>query len=194
MTVVFDFVDPGSYLVQEILYPWEEDPDQADRRVNWLPLELRPPPSELISPDEAGWAALLQAMKEEATRLDLPFSPPDFVPWTRKAHELVFHLREVESDSAARQMIHRIFRAYFQDGLDLGRVDILVSLVDAAGFDAAEARTVLGVDRFQEAVEGARSEALERDFRGVPTLLLGNSRRLEGYHGPEELNAFLADQ
>lgn len=185
----FDFVDPGSYLVHELLERRLWGPEVGrEAPVEWIPLELRPPPTSLLATDDPGWLGMNQALAREAEDLDLPFSPPTLVPWTRKAHELALHAMEVMGPDSR---IHsRLFRAHFERGQDLGRVDVLIALAEEAGLDPAEARTVLGVDRFDPVVREAREGAAKLEIRGVPTLVRGDLR-LEGFNGAEEVTTFL---
>lgn len=187
VTFAFDFVDPGSYLVRELMgRRWGP---ALSERVRMLPLELRPPPRPLIPPGEPEWREMERSLARVAEAEEIPFDPPAMVPWTRKAHELALHARERDRED---RMVDLLFRGRFRRRLDLGRVDVLISLAEEAGLDGPEVRTVLGVDRFTPAVDDARAEALSGGIRGVPTLV-DRSRRLEGFRSPEELDAFLRE-
>ena len=182
----FDYVDPGSYVAAALLDRWARR-RPSPPHLTWEPLELRTPRAEPIDPADAGWDTLVGAMAEIAESEEIPFTPPDRIPWTRKAHELGFHAREkgcFESVHAA------LFEAHFAAGRDISRVDVLVELAGEQGMDPAEVRTVLGVDRFAASVEEARREALERGIRGVPTLE-SHTGTLEGLRRSDELYAFL---
>lgn len=183
LVFAFDFVDPGSYLIRVLSNRWMQR--SPDPRVRMLPLELRPPPRPVLAPSDPTWTAMERDLGQLAEREAVPFDPPGFVPWTRKAHELALHGVEAGVD------VHDLlFRARFEEGRDIGRVDVLVTLAGRAGLDEAEVRTVLGVDRFGPRVEAARAEARELRIRGVPTLLAGGER-LEGLRSMDELEAFL---
>ncbi len=189
----FDFVDPGSYLVHELL---RHEADQGDRRhsaIVYHPLELRPPPAPLQNPGAPEWMSMTRGLAETARELSLPFQQPGFIPWSRKAHELALHGREVMAPSGqgALPLYHRLFRAHFEEGRDLGRVDVLVKLAEQEGLDASEVHAVLGVDRFSPEVDDLRRHALERGVRGVPTLIRSGSR-LEGFPGVAAVRRFLA--
>lgn len=155
-----------------------------------LPLELRTPSSPMIPAGNEEWAALTEELETAAEELGIPFSPPPLVPWTRKAHEMTLHALEVED---AAPIYDLLFDAYFHEGLDLGRVDVLVELAERAGLDPPELRTVLGVDRFRPEVEARRDEARKLGVRGVPTLL-GAKGRMEGFIGTEGLWHFLREE
>lgn len=181
----FDYIDPASRLVEGILAGMSGG-DPA-RGLVLRPLEVVPPPGRPLDPASDPWRGHLERMAEEAPRLGLTLRPPPLVPWTRKAHELAFHAREKGCFPA----VHRaIFDAFFQEGLDIGRVDVLVSLAAGAGLDPSEAKAVLDVDRFAEAVEDERRAAAEQGIRGVPTVVL-DGRRLEGFPSLEEVYRFL---
>lgn len=165
-TFVFDFVDPGSYLAWELLGRWLGT--DRERHVRPHPLELRPPPAPLIQTDDPEWQAMHEALAGTARTLEVEFSPPAFVPWTRKAHELALH---AEEKGRADLTVSQLFRTRFRKGMDLGRVDLLLTVAAEIGLDPSEARTVLGVDRFAPKVEEARAQALEAGVRGVPTLV-----------------------
>jgi predicted DsbA family dithiol-disulfide isomerase len=181
----FDYVDPGSYLTHALLRRWRTEGEPVPE-VEWIPLELRPLPEPPLDPEEAEWAAMTGAMEEAAEEMGIPFQSPTEVPRSRKAHEMALHAEERGCHGAVH---HALFLAHFRDGLDLGRVDVLVRLAEAAGLDGAEVRTVLGVDRFLPRVLELRTQALDRGIRGVPTLERGEDR-LEGFTGVERLRRF----
>jgi predicted DsbA family dithiol-disulfide isomerase len=67
-----------------------------------------------------------------------------------------------------------LYKAYFVDGLNIAKLDILVSAAAGVGIPPDEARTVLAERRMRAAVDGdwARSRAL--GVTGVPTFVIGN--------------------
>ncbi len=182
--VFFDFIDPLSYLVSleiEALYvSGISEPD-------WIPFELRPPPTPLsvLSDDwvAARWAEAL----ERGGRLGVRFQPPELIPWSRKAHELVCHGTSYGIGSKLRR---RVFEAYLLEGRDIGRIDILLDLVREFDLDPTETKAVLDVDRFEVDVSKARDEARDAGIAHTPTVL-HDGRRLEGFHNRTALGTFL---
>jgi predicted DsbA family dithiol-disulfide isomerase len=190
ITFLFDFVDPGSYLVFELLR--RHGLDEGSERLRMRPLELVRPEDRMISPDDPGWREMSGFVGRIAEREGIPYQVGSRIPRTRKAHELALHGSEKEVP------IHRaLFRAHFESGLDLGRIDTLVALAEESGLDGAEVRTVLGVDRFAPAVRESRADAARLRVRGVPTLIIpdagadGGEARLEGFRSAAELQEFL---
>lgn len=151
------------------------------------PFELRRPPTPLIDAGDPRWREYLAGMSEKAGELDLPFAPPGLVPWTRKAHELAAQAREA---GVLPQVDPTLYDAYFVDGRDIGRVDVLVEIGVEAGLDPTETKAALDVDRHGASVEEERRRAEEVGVRGVPTLVLGD-RALEGFHPEGDIRTFL---
>jgi predicted DsbA family dithiol-disulfide isomerase len=186
LRVTFDYVDPGSYLVRELLERWRDE-GLISVGISWHPLELRTPDESPVDPTAPEWQSLERAMIGAAERAGTPLGRPQRIPWTRKAHELAFHARE----KGLFEEVHRgLFEAHFFEGRDIGRVDHLVELGERLGLESAEARTVLGVDRFTSAVEAARIEALRAEIRGVPTIEVGEFR-VEGLGDVDGLRELL---
>ena len=110
-----------------------------------------------------------------------------FVPWTRKAHELVLH---AGTHSLAQETRRAIYEAVFVEGLDIGRVDVLVTLGVRIGLDANKTKAVLDVDRYSDDIIRAREAALAAGITQVPCLVKG-ANRLEGFHNRHALSTFL---
>ena len=181
----FDYVDPGSWLMDRRLGAVA---GEGEVRIERLPFEFRPPPDRQLDPADPAWRAYWSGMAEAARDDGLELGRPDRVPWTRKAHELALYAREQDRFDAVHDAL---YRAFLVEGRDLGRVDVLVELARSAGLDHGETKAVLDVDRYAEAVERIRGEALETGIRGVPTITT-EGRRLEGIHSSGAIEAFLA--
>jgi predicted DsbA family dithiol-disulfide isomerase len=196
LEIVFDYVDPGSYLVFRQLErhlgranPGGAGGAQGASRVRWRPLELRVPGAPHLDPAGREWADMVERLAVEASRIDVPFEPPEAVPYSRKAHELALHAGEQGHFDA----VHRaLFEARFVQARDLGRIDVLVEVSAGAGLDPSEVRTVLGVDRFDEEVRREREALLVGGVRGVPTLRRPDGEVLiEGYPGADAFETVL---
>ena len=181
----FDFVDPGSLLLWRRMRA-------LDAACGLVGFEMRPPPAPPVDASDPAWTAYWDEVAADLAAIGLEPSRPIRVPWTRKAHELVEHARQSGAPERALEMCDRLFRAYVEEGVDLGRIDVLVGLAVDEGFDRTEVRAVLDVDRYRSDVEDGRRRAVDLGVRGVPTLLVGD-RRLEGIHDVRTLRAFLED-
>jgi len=180
----FDFIDPLSYLVTLELAEVEGRPPEI---IAWIAFELRPPPMPLTTIGDPSLAGRWTLAREKAQRSGVAFGPPELVPWTRKAHELALY---AESSGVGEAVRTRIFEAYLLEGMDIGRVDVLVGIGREAGLDATETKVVLDVDRFEAAVLDARAGARSTGVTSAPTIVRG-AARLEGFHNRTTLGTFL---
>lgn len=181
----FDFVDPVSYLMAREL---EGAASASAVGVEWIGVEIVPPSHPLSTPTDPLWAERWTWARALAAEEGAPLRTPPLVPWTRKAHELVLHAEAAAGRGA--DVRGAVFDAFFTDGLDIGRVDVLVGLARTHGLDLTETKAVLDVDRYGDEVAGRRAEALRGGVRTVPTLTVG-SRMLEGFHNRASLSTFL---
>lgn len=185
--VYFDFVDPLSYLssLEPALRAGDRSPD-----IEWTGFELRPPPAPLTTTDDPVWASRWKTARTLATERGVTLSPPRLMPWTRKAHELHAH---AGSQGVADHIRAAIFDSYFGDGLDIGRVDVLVGIAVRFGLDSTETKAVLDVDRYGADVAAVRAEALELGVTDVPTFL-SEGRVVRGFPDPSLLGTLLPDR
>jgi predicted DsbA family dithiol-disulfide isomerase len=181
----YDYVDPASFILELLL---RERGFVPGSNLTPLPLELNPPPGPLRDPDHGEWKDHWDRTMERAREIGLKLTRPWIVPWTRKAHELVFFAGERGWPGAIHEAL---FRAYLVEGQDIGRVDVLVQLGREQGLDGMEAKAALDVDKYGEALKTIRSRAILEGFDGPGTLQL-DGRLLHGSPTPEELDAFLA--
>ena len=164
----FDFIDPGSYVVSHMI-----DQAGAQGAFAWRGLELRPPPASMIDPQQPAWRRRHADALRFAPSLGVAMCEPGLLPWTRKAHELCEFARERDRFHAVRRAL---FQAHFVDRADIGRIDLLIDVASGAGLDRTEAKAVLDVDRYTGTVLRHRESALERDIRGVPTVVTAAGR------------------
>lgn len=180
----FDYVDATSWVVElwlaELL---PLDGITVDRR----PFELKPPPEVFLGPSDPEWATSRSWAIPTLEAMGRTLANPSLVPWTRKAHELALHAAR----EGCYEHIHAaLFETFHEDGADIGRIDVLVSIAASAGLDTSESKAVLDVDRYADEVCEARREAEKLGVRGAPTILAGH-KRLERPQGFDELRTFL---
>lgn len=181
--VYFDYVDPASWLLDQWLRSLEDDGHGVRR----IPFEISRPGEPLLDPGGEAWLRRWRKARAVDDAGRLPGAAPDFVPWTRKAHELALQARE---EDRFAEVHDGLFAAYHLDGRDIGRVDVLVELATAHGLDRTETKAALDVDRQLERLRELRNDAERRGVRGVPTLLAGD-RILEGVHDHATVRSFL---
>lgn len=181
----FDYVDPASFLLERRIHELEAT---VPFSLVLEPFELSPPPSSLIDPEEEVWDRHWQAMEEEGLEMGLGLRRPWIVPWSRKSHELAWLAKK---EGCFPEIHDTLFRAYLTEGVDIGRVDILVDLARGHGLDPLETKAALDVDLHSDAIVAKRREALEAGVAQPPTLLW-RGRRKRGYLDSRMLREFLA--
>lgn len=96
---------------------------------------------------------------------------------TLKAHELLHfakaHGRQLELEEL-------LFRAYFTEGVHVGRLDELVRLAEEAGLDGAAAREALESGRYADDVQEDIDRARQLGITGVPFFVLDGKYGVSG--------------
>lgn len=184
LRLYFDYVDPISFLQDSEVAAVENELGISVERV---PLELRPPPAEMLDPDDPVWLRRVAQARVLAAQVGMDLTLPSLIPWTRKAHELVLH---AAGEGEGEAMHRRIFDAVFLEGRDIGRVDVLMTLAQGVGLDFTRTKATLDVDLHAGTLEELRRGAREEGVDDVPTLTMGE-RRLRGFHNRNALGTFL---
>lgn len=181
VTFFADFTCPFCYVTEAALH----------RLAPLRDIELRPRAFELYPlpealPRPAHTPAELEAVAPLAAELELPLSPPVVRPRTRKAHEaaLFAAMRGVRD-----QMRRAIYQAYWEEGADIGRIDVLMRLAERLEIDPTELKISLDIDEHGQAV--TEQEALARRLRvaQVPTLFVGEGVGARILQGAREMAA-----
>lgn len=157
-----DYVCPYCYLAEAILAGVRAAGVAVEPRA----FELRPAPVPPLDPAEPwvrrAWDTTVLPLAE---RLDVAMNFPEIVPRTRKAHEAAAFARERGSGDA---MHAALYRGYWVERRDIGRIDVLVDIGAAIGLDRTELKVVLDIDTYTEQVIAEAHAALEAGVSGVP--------------------------
>lgn len=159
-----DFVCPYSYVTEAMLWRLE---DEGLVRPTYRAFELYPAPAPLRPAAGEGW---MDALAPMAAELGLTLRAPPPPVRTRKAHEAAVF---AESKGGGRAMRRALYAAWFANGRDLGRIDVLAEIAGEAGLDLSEAKVVLDVDTFGVEVRAQGAGARRSGVDAVPTLAVG---------------------
>ena len=183
--VFSDFTSPFCHVTEAALRRLEAEGLAAPR---YAAFELYPPGTALPATPSADEIAAARALAEE---LGIALTAPAALPRTRKAHEAA---RFAEAKGVGREMREAVFAAYFRDGRDVGRIDVLVELGAALGLDATETKVVLDVDSLSGTVAADQALARRLGIAAVPALVVGGgagAELLTGARSYSELRALL---
>ncbi|MGW0949206.1 DsbA family oxidoreductase [Streptomyces sp. NPDC002623] len=104
---------------------------------------------------------------------------------TRAAHRLIYF---AESQGRQHDMVQRLFRAYFTDGLNVGDHDALAGLAAEIGLDRSAAREALDTGAFDAEVDADVRHAGQLGITGVPFFVFDGQYAVSG---AQPVEAFL---
>lgn len=102
-------------------------------------------------------------------------------PNTVKAHRVIAAAEGKVQDA----VVEALFRAYFEDGLDLSADQPLIDVAVGAGLDAELAREVVEADDGDEGVHADNALAHAMGVSGVPCFVLDGRYAIAGAQEPE---------
>lgn len=169
ITIFSDYVCPFCYLEEPDLSRVREE--YGDRvEVDWRAYELRPDPAPTLDPDgeylHRVWNASVYPM---ARSLGMTLRLPPVQPRSRKALEAAEFARE---KGLYDTMHTALFKAFFEDGQDIGRTEVLLEVGASIGLDHEELRAALDADRFTGKVLDDERVAARLGVNSVPTMLV----------------------
>jgi predicted DsbA family dithiol-disulfide isomerase len=194
ITVYSDVICPWCYVGKRRLEAALPEPGMpAPIRLTWRPFELNPDmPAEGVERKvyrtrkfgTARSAELDARMLATGREVGIAFAFEEMkrTPNTRLAHRLIW-----EADRQRRQeaVVDRLFAAYFEEGLDIGRADVLAQIAAAAGLEAGGTTQALSGSESLEAVSGLEQQGYAMGIQGVPFFILLGKYAVEGAQPPE---------
>ena len=105
-------------------------------------------------------------------------------PNTLDAHRLI---RWAESAGAQDAVVERLFKAYFEDGRDIGDRAVLAEIAAAAGMDSDVVAKLLAGDADKSNVREEIAAAQRLGVTGVPFFIIGGRYAVAGAQSPEVL-------
>jgi predicted DsbA family dithiol-disulfide isomerase len=172
ISVWSDYVCPFCYLEVPVL-----DQLQAEFgtgvEVQWRAFELRPEPVPTLAPDgeylHSTWARAVYPM---AAARGMTLHLPPVQPRSRLAMEAVRFAFESQGPARGLQMHLAVFKAFFEQGQDIGDIQVLLALAGQASLNVAGLQAALKNGDYRAAVQADQQQAAAWGVRGVPALLI----------------------
>ena len=173
---------------------------QHEVQVHWHPFQLNPTmPKEGISRKEyrtrkfGSWersleldAKVIAAGESEGSHF--AFDKTERTPNTVDAHRLIWL---ADQHGCQNAVVEALFRAYFNEGRDIGNHQTLIDVVSEAGLGRQVAESMLGSDEGMDVMSNARELSQRHLVTGVPFFIINNAITLSGAQEPETfLDAF----
>lgn len=153
---------------------------KEDRGVEvlWRAFELRPEPIPTL---DAGGDYLMKAWENSvyplAKSLGVRMKLPPVQPRTRAAHEAAHWARSQGRFDAFHEAV---FRAFFERGEDIGKIEVLTLLATQLDLDSESLRRALETHEFEQSVLEDEREARALGVSGVPAFIADRKAALSG--------------
>jgi predicted DsbA family dithiol-disulfide isomerase len=192
--VFSDYVCPFCFLAEGPLNEAVAELDGAVE-VEWMPFELRPYPTPTLEPEgdylQSAWRDSVYPM---AAQMGVPIVLPRVSPqpYTRLAFEGALEARDQGKADAYN---HRMFTAFFQDELDIGKIEVLTACAAEIGMDDEKFRTALENRSHRDVCEEQLRFGHDiLALRSVPTFVIDNRLGIPGLVPKETLISVFREQ
>ena len=145
--------------------------------IEWVHFPLHPdtPPegralTDLFAGRNVDLHAMHAQMKARMTAEGLPYGERTMTYNSRLAQELG---KWADTQPGGEAIHDALFRAYFVEGRDISRPEVLLEIAERAGLSVDDAREVLERRTFKEAVDADWALSREYGITGVPTFVAG---------------------
>ncbi len=167
-------------------HPFQLNPDMpregADRKT-YLEQRLGGPARAA-----AAYANVLEHAKRAGVTLNLEGMAR--IPNTLDAHRLI-HWSGLEG--AQTRVVSALFRAYWQEGRDIGDPEVLCDIADDCGLDAAVIARLLASDADRADIMERDAHARRQGVSGVPTFIVSRRHAVSGAQPPELWDRVIAE-
>jgi predicted DsbA family dithiol-disulfide isomerase len=162
--------------------------------VHWHPFQLNPnqAPEGVKRRDylvaKFGGSGPVDAMnarlREAAKAVGLVMEPetPLLAPNTLNAHRLTHW---AEQEGAQSLVVAALFRAYWQDGLDIGNPSVLADIAASCGMDGEMTLQLLHSDADADDIQARDLDARNKGVTAVPTFLIAQQYVVSGAQPPD---------
>jgi predicted DsbA family dithiol-disulfide isomerase len=156
-----------------------------------MPFELRPYPTTTLKPEgdylQRAWQ---QSIYPIAQRMGVPINLPRVSPQPH-THLAFEGYQFAKEHGKGDEYNHRILKAFFVEGEDIGNTDVLIKLATEVGLDEQEFKDALQTRKYQAAHQYALVHAYEQaGVTGVPMFVIGQ-QRLTGLQDRKTLEAVI---
>ncbi|MGA8642086.1 DsbA family oxidoreductase [Candidatus Binatus sp.] len=170
-----DYICPFCYVGFETMRRLKSE---FDFQLEWRGFQIHPDwPAEGIPADklrEAGDAAARKATWERITAMadavGFSMKPPVILTNSHAALAATEFARESGRDEALEE---RIYRAYFNDGENIGDASVVARLAGEAGLDASEVADAIKSPKYEMRLKNNSLAANQRGVSGVPMFFIG---------------------
>ena len=118
----------------------------------------------------------------ESEGIEFNFNAVGRTPNTINSHRLIDRAGQ---DSKQDAVVEALFQAYFQNGQNIGDIDVLVDIGATGGLDADATRVYLESDEDVERIRSEDAMARRMGVQGVPCFILNRKYAISGAQDPQ---------
>ena len=96
---------------------------------------------------------------------------------TSMAHQIAKFAKDEDKEKA---LVNRFFKAYFEEGADIGNRKTLLALSEEVGLDIGKVEEILDKRTFLERVNADQEQAMKLGISGVPFFIINNKVTVSG--------------
>ena len=123
--------------------------------------------------------------------LTLNFGAIERMPNTFSGHRLMVFADASGGPAVQHELAEALFRAYFQDGRDVGDPDTLADIATTVGLDRNAASAWLDGNEGSRQVQAELERAVDLGISGVPSFVLGGTFPIPGAQSVEVMINFI---
>ncbi|MBI3301734.1 MAG: DsbA family oxidoreductase [Deltaproteobacteria bacterium] len=187
ITVFSDYICPFCYIGIETLR--KVQPEVPPFTLEWKGFQIHPeypaagiPAAQRIAQHgQERYAAIWRNILSLAAGIGLEMSPPPVLTNSLMALEATEYAREQGKEEA---FSHAVYQAYFQQGQNIGDIDVLLSLAERTGLDPHAVQDHLKEGTYVARIQASHNEAHALGVSGVPTFVVGPAQ-IVGAQAPE---------
>jgi predicted DsbA family dithiol-disulfide isomerase len=117
----------------------------------------------------------------EAVGVNLDFENVRLAVNTTLSHRLI----ELAPPRFKSQVVEAIYRAYFEDGLNLGNIDVIIAIAKSSGMDYAELPQQLSNPNSHHIIVARADNARRLGINSVPFFMINNQVKINGSQSKE---------
>jgi predicted DsbA family dithiol-disulfide isomerase len=119
----------------------------------------------------------------QAAGIVFHFDRVQYRPNTLASHALV----KLAPPEKTGEMVEAVYKAYFEEGRDIGDLDVLVSIAEEQGLQPEEIRSQILAGAKQDEIEEDLAYARDLQITGVPFFVVDGKLGLSGAHPAENI-------
>jgi predicted DsbA family dithiol-disulfide isomerase len=187
ITVFSDYICPFCFLGTETLR--QVQPQVPSFTLEWKGFQIHPeyPATGISFAQRAAqvgkerYAAIWRNITTMAEGIGLEMRPPTVLTNSLLALEATEYAKD---EGKAAEFSRAVYAAYFQDGQNIGDLDVVLGLAQQVGLDATMVQEHLHAGTYRQRLATAQHEARSLGISGVPTFVVGPAQ-IVGAQSPE---------